>query len=161
MQILRNFFANVENGSNAMGKIKLILDKRRILNDNTYPVKLYCNISGKGSIILGTDVYVKDGCLINNTVINIRNAEVYNAILTKKLFTMEDILLKMRIDNAFSTLSLDDIKRKIRRAVSEYDLVDKTPTFLEVTRKFITTKQQEKTNKPTSICLKNYNFAIN
>ncbi|MGP1514845.1 MAG: hypothetical protein ACTTJH_02675 [Bacteroidales bacterium] len=95
-----------------MGKIKLILDKRRILNDNTYPVKLYCNISGKGSIILGTDVYVKDGCLINNTVINIRNAEVYNAILTKKLFTMEDILLKMRIDNAFSTLSLDDIKRK-------------------------------------------------
>lgn len=137
-----------------MGKIKLILDKRRILNDNTYPVKLYYYISGRGSMFISTDVYVRDGCLINNTVINIRNAEVYNAILTKKLFTMEDVLLRMRIDNSISTLSMDEIKRKVRIAISEYDIRDKTPTFNEVAKKFIATKQQEKTKQTCEYMLK-------
>lgn len=128
-----------------MGKVKATIDKRRKLDDNTYPVKLYCNIAGKGSIVISTNIYVNDGCLMNNTIINTKNAEIYNAILTNKRFKMEEVLLKMKLDGSLQTSSINEIRDKIKEAVSDYDIKDKTPTFKDTANKFIATKEQKKT----------------
>lgn len=127
-----------------MGKIKIILDKRRKLDDGTYPVKLYCNIPNKGNLIISTNIYINEDCIIGNTIINHRNAEIYNAILTAKFFKMEDILLKMKLNKTLQTTSLEDISKTIREALSDYD-VKEIPSFLEMSEKFIESKDKTKT----------------
>lgn len=52
-----NFLANDE--ILIIGKIKITLDKRRQLDDDTYPIKLYCNIPKKEVLRISTNIYVK------------------------------------------------------------------------------------------------------
>lgn len=127
-----------------MGKIKIILDKRRQLDDGTYPIKLYCNVPNKGVLRISTNIYVEEDCLIGNTIINHRNAEIYNALLTAKFFKMEDILLKMKLNKTLQSTSLEDITKIIRDALSDYDVKD-IPSFLEVSNQFILSKDKVKT----------------
>lgn len=141
-----------------MGKIKIILDKRRKLDDGTYPVKLYCNVPHKGALRISTNIYVGEDCLIGNTIINTRNAEIYNSILTAKYFKMEDVLLKMKLNTLLDKLSLKEIEEKIKIALSDYDMKN-TPSFLEIAKKFIESKDKQKTKEAcqyTLSSLENY-----
>ena len=130
-----------------MAKVKIILDTRRKLADNTYPIKLSCNIKNKGNVTISTNIYVNDGCLLNNTIINTRNAEIYNSILTTKRFKMEELLLKMKLDGTLAITPIDNIRERIKIALSDYDLKQKTPTFFETANKFIAVKDQPKTKQ--------------
>lgn len=130
-----------------MSKIKIYLDTRRPLSDNTYPLKLSCNIQNKGKIMVSTNIYVRKECFINNTIINTSNAEIYNAILMKKYVKMETILNELRINDLLNSLTLADIKDRIKRELNDYEPKQRQNLFLPIANAFIETKKQFKTKQ--------------
>lgn len=128
-----------------MGQLKVILDKRRKLDDGTYPIKLYCHINGKGKIVISTNIYVEEDCLVGRTIVNCKYADIYTALLTKKYYKMEEILIQMKLNGSLATTSLQDITAIIKVALSDCDIKQQAHSFYDVAHQFITNKEKEKT----------------
>lgn len=144
----------IDRVPNVMKRVQIILDKRRQLQDGTYPVKFYCYIRGKGNFRISSNIHVKENCLLNHTIINVRNAEIYNALLTQKRFKIGDLLLRMQLDGSLFTLSLKEIKQIVKQEISDYKNIREKPKFYNTAKNFIFTRDKEKTKEACEYMLK-------
>ena len=126
----------------------LLLDKRRTLQDGTYPVKVAV---GHGtSLYLSTGVSVKlwEWDVENAKVVDRKDSKKLNALLEVRLLRVKSRLLTLREDGRLASCSVSRLRQLLTAPdMDEVPDVEDRPTLEEIFRECIATKDKESTRQ--------------
>ncbi|MFV0501742.1 MAG: tyrosine-type recombinase/integrase [Bacteroidales bacterium] len=127
-----------------MNKIKIIQDKRRILNDNTYPLKLSINIQSKGRILINTGISILADNFSNGSIIGHPKKDILNNLIKFKVNKIDDILIKLTLNGEIQNLSLTQIKELIKEDI-ETSPKETSILFIDYFNQFLSFKTKKAT----------------
>ena len=128
-----------------MAKCFLKLDTRRALKDGTFPVTI--------SVSYGTNLYLPTGVHVapdrwDPDSRTVRGDKRTNAVLDAKLVRVSARVLALREDGTFQKLTASRLKKLLTAEdMDEAPEEDTRPTFWDVARDFIGTKDKESTRR--------------
>jgi len=132
-----------------MSKCYLMLDTRRALKDGTYPVKV--------AVSYGTDLYIPTGIYTVQEKWDKENERIDgdrpgNAKISACLDRVSGRVLRLRSDGRFQKLKVQDL-RKLLTAL-DMDSVTLGPSFAEVARRHVATKDRQATIDSYNLTIK-------
>lgn len=126
----------------------LLLDKRRALQDGTFPVK----IAAGG----GTNIYISTGISVRlwewdaetSKVVDRKDAKKLNAVLEVRLLRTQARMLRLREDGRLKTASTSRLRQLLTAPdMDDVPEVDERPTLEEIFRQCIATKEKPATRQ--------------
>ena len=92
-----------------MASVKFFLDKRSAKKDGTYPLKL--TVHHRKPFHISLNVSVLEQNWINNRIVGVKNERFLNSYIQSRFTTVQNVLLKLKIEGSLGRLSHLDLKR--------------------------------------------------
>lgn len=128
-----------------MAKIKTILDTRRKLTDNTYPIKFSVFISKDCRFLISSGISVEENQFYCGKIINTPRKDILNNVLQSLYYRINDNILNLQISGELSTINVTTLKAKLTDAINNTPVQDRELTVEKCFSDFIATKTKNKT----------------
>lgn len=102
-----------------MAKLKLYLDTRKPLQDETFPIKVRVTLKRQGSFLLSTGLSVLEKNWINNKITGNPAVEVIqNNALKFRVNKIETELLQLEINGQLGSMTVSQVKKTLEYIIS-------------------------------------------
>lgn len=128
-----------------MAKVNIILDTRRKLSDNTYPIKFSIHISKNCRFLLHSGISVEENHFFEGKIIINPRRDILNNVIKTIHYKIFDYILNLSASGELSNLTTNQIKERILDVISSKPIVEKQLTVEEHFKTFMSNKIRHKT----------------
>jgi len=137
-----------------MSRIKIILDTRRKLIDNTYPIKFSIFISKSCRFFISSGISVEETNFYEGKIIINSRKDILNNAIKNMFFKIDDTLLSLSSSGEIKKLSAKQLKEKIIEIIDSKPLDIQPLTIEQHFKTFISKKTKPKTIETYELTLK-------